>query len=65
MLKSVVLVSATVSLLLIGVAPLPASAADSGCSDAAKARFPDDHAARKEFKHWCKDQWKIYKKLHK
>ena len=28
------------------------------------ARFPNDHAARKEFKHWCKDQWKIYKKSH-
>jgi hypothetical protein len=36
----------------------------SGCSEAAKMRFPTDHAARKEFKHWCKNQWKIYKKEH-
>jgi hypothetical protein len=28
------------------------------------ARFATDHTARKEFKHWCKDQWKIYKKGH-
>ena len=48
--------------------PSPSSAADykhSGCADAAKAQFPDDPAARKDFKHWCKDQWKIYKKSHK
>ena len=55
-------------LLLVGPAPDPLSAADykhSGCSDAAKAQFPYDPAARKDFKHWCKDQWKIYKKSHK
>ena len=39
----------------------PVKRRDSGCSKAAKARFPYDQAARKEFKHWCKDQWKIYK----
>ena len=65
MLKKVVLVSATTALVLVGLAPSPLSAGDSGCSEAAKARFPYDHAARKEFKHWCKDQWKIYKKSHK
>lgn len=68
MLKKVMLVSATAGLLLVGLALNPLSAAayykHSGCSDAAEARFPDDHAARKEFKHWCKDQWKIYKKSH-
>jgi hypothetical protein len=51
------------------VGPAPnLSAADykhSGCSNAAKAHFPYDHAARKEFNRWCKDQWKIYKKSHK
>jgi len=36
----------------------------SGCADAAKVRFPADRAARKEFKHWCKAQWKIYKETH-
>jgi hypothetical protein len=68
MLKKVLLVSATAGLLLVGPALNPLSAADykhSGCSEAAKARFPNDHAARKEFKHWCKDQWKIYKESHK
>ena len=24
-----------------------------------RLRFPYDHAARKDFKHWCKDQWKL------
>jgi hypothetical protein len=28
-------------------------------------KFPADPAARKEFKHWCKDQWKLYKASHK
>jgi len=68
MLKKVILVSATAGLLLVGPALNPLSAAaykHSGCSDAAEARFPDDQAARKEFKHWCKDQWKIYKKSHR
>jgi hypothetical protein len=67
MLKNIVLVSATAGLLLVGPAANPLAAAaykHSGCADAAEARFPDDHAARKEFKHWCKDQWKIYKKSH-
>jgi hypothetical protein len=67
MLKKVVLVLATAGLLLVGPARGPLSAGEykhSGCSDAAEARFPDDHTARKQFKHWCKDQWKIYKKSH-
>ena len=68
MFKKVVLVSVTAGLLLVGPASDPLSAADykhSGCSDAAEAQFPYDHVARKNFKHWCKDQWKIYKKSHK
>ena len=67
MLKKVVLVSANAGLLLVGPALNPLSAADykhSGCSETTKARSPDDHADGKEFKHWCKDQWKIYKELH-
>ena len=36
----------------------------SGCADAAEIRFPTDRIARKEFKHWCKEQWKIYKATH-
>jgi hypothetical protein len=68
MLKRATLVWATAGLLLVGAAPHPISAAEykhSGCADAAKAEFPEDHAARKDFKHWCKDQWKLYKKSHK
>ena len=67
MLKKVMLVSATAGPMLVsGTRSL--SAADykhSGCGDAAKTQFPYDHAARKDFKQWCKDQWKIYKKSHK
>lgn len=69
MLKRVMLVSAAAGLLLLGAASTtPSSAGEykhSGCADAAKAQFPDDPAARKDFKHWCKDQWKLYKKAHK
>lgn len=64
MLKNVMLVSAIAAITLVGLSTTPLSAGDSGCADAAKARFPNDHTARKEFKHWCKDQWKIYKKSH-
>jgi hypothetical protein len=65
MLKKVMLVSASAGLLLVGPRLGPLAAAEykhSGCADAAKVEFPDDHAARNDFKHWCKDQWKIYKK---
>jgi hypothetical protein len=68
MLKRATLVGATAGLLLVGAAPHAISAGEykhSGCADAAKAEFPEDHAARKDFKHWCKDQWKLYKKSHK
>ena len=64
MLKKVMMVSAIAAIILVGLSTNPLSAGDSGCADAAKARFPNDHAARKDFKHWCKDQWKIYKKSH-
>ena len=36
----------------------------SGCGRAAKIKFPNDHDARKQFKNWCKDQWKLYKAAH-
>jgi hypothetical protein len=65
MWKTLVLVFAIVGLL--AGAALPLSAREykhSGCADAAKMKFPDDRAARKEFKRWCKEQWKIYKETH-
>jgi hypothetical protein len=36
----------------------------SGCADAAEMKFPTDRIARNDFKHWCKDQWKMYKASH-
>jgi hypothetical protein len=54
--------------LLAGMAGPALSAAEfkhSGCSQAAKMRFPTDQEGRKQFKHWCKDQWKIYKASQK
>jgi len=52
---------------ILSATAVPLSAREykhSGCADAAKVRFPADRAARKEFKHWCKAQWKIYKETH-
>ena len=60
-------------LLAFGVIALSASAFSSvhareykhsGCADAAEMKFPTDRIARKDFKHWCKDQWKMYKASH-
>jgi hypothetical protein len=68
MWKKVLLASAVTGLLAgaaIPIHPNTAYAAHSGCAEAAKMRFPADPTARKEFKHWCKDQWKLYKASHK
>jgi hypothetical protein len=65
MWKTLVLVSAIGGLLAGSALPLSAREyKHSGCADAAKMKFPDDRAARKEFKRWCKEQWKIYKETH-
>jgi hypothetical protein len=51
MCKKVMLVLALTG-LTAAVTPLTAAVdKHSGCSEAAKMRFPTDHAARKEFKH--------------
>jgi len=58
---------ATAGLLLVGTAPHPLGATEykhSGCADAARPSTPRI-TRRKDFKHWCKDQWKLYKKSHK
>jgi hypothetical protein len=68
MWKKLILASAVTGLLsgaAIPIHPSTAQAAHSGCSKAAKVRFPVDHMARKEFMHWCKAQWKAYKAAHK
>ena len=46
--------------------PLSAAAEykHSGCAKAAKLEFPTDPAARKDFKHWFKYEWKAYKASH-
>jgi hypothetical protein len=56
-----------IAALLASAAASASSATEyrhSGCAEAANKRFPDDQVARKQFKHWCKDQWKIYKASH-
>ena len=66
MRKQLVLVLTISCLLGVSVAPAFSAAVykHSGCANAAKIKFPDNHVARKQFKHWCKDQWKLYKAAH-
>jgi hypothetical protein len=65
MCKQLVLVL-TISCLLGAVGPAFSAPVykHSGCAKAAKTKFPDDRVARKQFKHWCNDQWKLYKSAH-
>jgi hypothetical protein len=66
MWKRTILISAIT--LVASLTCLPLDAAEfkhSGCGKAAEMKFPTDRVARKEFKHWCKDQWKIYKASQK
>jgi hypothetical protein len=68
MWKKVLLVSAVTGLLAGAMIPIqstPADAARSGCHKAAKAKFPGDHKSRKQWRHYCKGQWKIYKAAHR
>ena len=46
------------------IQPTSADASRSGCREAAKARFPDAPKTRKEFRRYCKSQWKAYKTAH-
>ena len=65
MRTTLVLMSAAI---VMGTTFQPLGAAEfkhSGCGKAADMQFPNDRLARKDFKHWCKDQWKIYKEFHK
>ena len=65
MWKKVLFVTGLLAGAAIPIHPNTAYAAHSGCAEAAKMKFPADPAARKEFKHWCKDQWKLYKASHR
>ena len=64
MLKKVALVFATACLFGSATGLAAAEYKHSGCAKAAKLEFPTDPVARKDFKHWCKDQWKAYKASH-
>ena len=64
MWKKVLLVSAVTGLFAGAAIPIQSTLADaarSGCFKAARAKFPADHKARKQWRHWCKGRWKIYK----
>ena len=68
MWKKVLLASAVTGLLAGAALPIhstPAQAAHSGCRKAAKAKFPQDRKARRQWRHWCKGQWKLYKAARK
>ena len=65
MWKRVLLTCAVTGLLAAAAIPLETTSADasrSGCREAAKARFPHDSRMRGEYKHYCKNEWKAYKK---
>jgi hypothetical protein len=57
--------AAAAAIILAGasiiMAPAPAEASKSGCHEAAKAKYPDDHAARTAYKKECKAAWKAHK----
>jgi hypothetical protein len=62
MWKKVLLVSA-VSGLLAGavIQPTPAEASRAQCREVAKAKFPADSKARRDFKRYCFREWKAYR----
>ena len=64
-MNRVLLACAVTALAVTAFSPLGAREfKHSGCANAADIEFPTDRIARKEFKQWCKDQWKIYKATH-
>jgi hypothetical protein len=68
MWKKVLLASAVTALLASVAIPIqttPADAGRSGCRAAAKLKYPGDSKARREFRRWCKREYKLYKAAHK
>jgi hypothetical protein len=64
MWKKLLWASALTGLLAAAAIPLQTTSADacrSGCREAAKAQFPSDSRTRKEYKRYCKSQYKAYK----
>jgi len=67
MLKKVLFTAAVTGLLAGAAIPLqPVSAeAASGCSKAARAKFPADHKARVAWRKECRAYWKAHKTAHR
>jgi hypothetical protein len=62
MWKPVLLVSALTGLIAgTVIQSTPAEASRAECRQVAKARFPDNAAARRDFKRYCFRQWRAYK----
>lgn len=66
MLKRILLAAAVTGLVAGAAIPLhtsPAEAAPSGCFKAAKAKFPGTGMLkeRRQFRKWCRAQWKAHK----
>ena len=67
MWKKLLMASAITGLLAAVAIPLETTSADasrSGCREAAKAKFFYDPRTRKEYRRYCKQQWKVYKSAH-
>lgn len=64
MLKKVMMAAAVTGLVAGAMIPVhssPAEAAKSGCFKAAKVKFPADYKARRDYRKWCRSEWKAYK----
>ncbi len=67
MLKTMLL-AATVTGLLAGVTvSVQSTPAEAGskCWKAAKEKYPGNRMTRREFRKWCRSEWKAYKKSKK
>ena len=67
MWKRVLLASAITGLLATAAVPLqttPADASRSGCREAARVKFPYNSRMRRDYRRYCKQQWKVYKEAH-
>jgi hypothetical protein len=62
MWKKAFLASAVIGVLAgVAIQATPAEASRAECRQVAKARFPDNAAARRDFKRYCFREWKAYK----
>lgn len=64
MWKRVLLASAVTGLMAAAAIPVPTEASRSGCREAAKAKFSYDARTRGKYRHYCRQQWKVYKAAH-